>query len=229
MKCSNCQREIRPVAAIDIDGTLGDWHKCFLQFAVGWLGLGPSVEVPPYDGVVPFRDWTTETFGIDLTTFRQLKLAFRQGGIKRMMSMYPHADDLVNGLREHAEVWLTTNRPHDRYDRIDPDTREWLRRHGIGFDGLLYSDHKMEELAERVGAERVCFVLDDLAGTLERAKDLFPGAGLVLRTNQYNSGVRWMVRTGSLLDARAMATAHAQDWALSHHFDELPTTTNEGS
>jgi hypothetical protein len=60
----------------------------------------------------------------------------------------------VDTLRaEGAEVWLTTTRPHDRFDRVDPDTREWCRRNGINFDGLLYDGDKMETARRHRGRQ----------------------------------------------------------------------------
>lgn len=224
MKCSNCSEVVRPVVAIDIDGTLGDYHGHFQEFAELWLGreMEPGFE---YDGRQSHRSWFCEAFDTDATTFRAIKLAYRQGGMKRSMPPFPGAAPLVNGLRERAEVWLTTTRPHDRFDRVDPDTREWLRRNNIGYDGLLYSGDKMRELAARVEPERVCFVFDDLVETLLEAEGLFPSGSTVLRASRYNeAGPGWIFAVANLLDARAMATAHVQDWTVRHTFDELPTT-----
>jgi hypothetical protein len=223
--CSKCSEVVRPVVAIDIDGTLGDYHGHFLRFAAGWVGrslVAAGTEL--YDGTEPFREWCQRALGIDKATFRAIKLAYRQGGLKRTMPPYPGAANFVNSLSEFAEVWITTTRPHDRYDRVDPDTREWLSRNGVEYTGLLYDDAKMEALAARVDPERVAFVLDDLPETLERAARLFPEAGTFLRCSAWNRNVRWPLMIGDLLDARAVATVHLQDWALSHNFDDLPTT-----
>lgn len=223
MRCSNCSARVRPVVAIDIDGTLGDYHGHFIAFAARWL----DIQVLPagteaYDGSGSFRIWFGETLGVDDTTFRDIKLAYRQGGMKRSMPIYAGAVGLINGLRSiGAEVWLTTTRPHDRFDRVDPDTREWLRRHGIGYDGLLFAGRKMEELADRVDPDRVCFVLDDLSGSLRRASEMFRDAASVLRCTAWNRGVSWPLATGDLLDARAMATAHVQDWVIRNSFSDI--------
>lgn len=229
MKCTACHREILPVVAIDIDGTLGDYHNHFQAFAMAWTGRHGE-PIAPYNGNEPHRDWFCREFETDVTTFRLIKLAYRQGGMKRMMPIFPGAVELVASLRDIAEVWLTTTRPWDRFDRVDPDTREWLRRQGIAYDGLLYSDDKMDELAKRVDRGRVCFVLDDQVDQLHAADETFDGpAGptgiTVLRLTDSNRfGPGWPVAVGSLLDARAMAVAHVQNWAVDHAFDDLPTT-----
>jgi hypothetical protein len=226
MRCSNCSEIVRPVAVIDIDGTLGQYHHHFMRFAADWLGNQNLGEARLYDGTEPFSEWCCRAFGIDKTRYREIKLAYRQGGMKRTMPVYPYAKALCDAVYEvGAELWLNTSRPHDRYDRVDPDTREWLRRHEIPFNGLLFAeDDKMGALRERIDPQRVCFVFDDLPEVLQRAQDLFPSAGLVLRANGFNLLGSWPVAVADLLDARAMMTVHVQDWKLSHSFDDLPTT-----
>lgn len=212
MLCSDCSKPIRPVVAVDIDGTLGDYHGHFLEFAHQWLGRGPSTTMWwPYNGVESFKDWFTATYRTDITTFRRIKLAYRQGGLKRTMPVYPGARGLVNALRgAGVEVWLTTTRPWERFDRVDPDTREWLRRNFIEFDGLLFHENKMAELAERIDPQRVAAVLDDQVEELDAAGRL--GWPCVLAHGLYNDGVRWTGRRPRDLIA---ATKELQD-LLSH-------------
>jgi phosphoglycolate phosphatase-like HAD superfamily hydrolase len=232
MLCTRCNEVIKPVVAIDIDGTLGDYHGHFLEFACAYLDRSSDPFMggwgPVYDGIEPFREWFCVSFGADLATFRAIKLAYRQGAQKRTMPAYPGTRQLILSLRSlGAEVWLTTTRPHDRFDRVDPDTREWLSRNRIDFDALVYdSDDKYAELVERVGVERVAGVLDDEQEQLARAVELFGGGRVIKRTTQYNEEADspTRVRVGSLLDARAVLLALVQDWAISHAYDELPTT-----
>lgn len=186
MLCSRCSAPIKPVVAIDLDGTLADYHGHFRKFAESWLGFEGTVA--PYEGDEPYKDYFCEEFGVDPSTFRAIKLAYRQGGMKRLQPVYPGARDLVVNLMEiGAEIWLTTTRPHDRFDRVDPDTREWLRRHQIPFDGLLYSEDKLLELSERVTPTRVVAVLDDQTDILDEA-DRY-GWTSILRRTKYNRSV----------------------------------------
>jgi FMN phosphatase YigB (HAD superfamily) len=194
MRCSNCHKEIKPVVAIDIDGTLADYHDHFLNFAVQWLGF--PYQKPrgalAYDGSEPHREWFTRTMGVDVTTFRTIKLAFRQGGLKRTMPVYRESTETINAVREMgAEIWLTTTRPWERFDRVDPDTRHWLNQHGIEFDGLIYDDNKMSALAERVEPDTVVAVVDDLIEVLEEAHQQFDNAVTILRKTIHNRGVSW--------------------------------------
>ena len=217
MLCSNCNEVVKPVVAIDIDGTLANYHWHFNMFAAEWLGRplrgGTRQHWMAYDGSEPHRDYVMREWEVDVTTFRMIKLAYRQGGMKRTQPVYQGAMELTAYLRLiGAEVWLTTTRPHDRFDRVDPDTREWLRRAGIEFDGLLYHDDKMSELADRVGPGRVCFVMDDQEDILLEAASLFGQAAVVLRRTTYNRGVKWPVVVEDLGAAQLKAEAHVRLW-----------------
>jgi len=193
MKCSDCHRDIKPVVAIDIDGTLGDYHGHFLKFALAWLGDDYEAPVNDYDGSEPHREWFTRVMDVDVSTFRAIKLAFRQGGMKRTMPIYQDSRWMIEELRFRldAELWLTTTRPWERFDRVDPDTRHWLSQHGLGFDGLIYDDDKMNALAACVNPLRVVTVVDDLTEVLEEADQLFENAITIKRSTPHNRGTSW--------------------------------------
>lgn len=227
MLCSKCHHQVKPVVAFDIDGTLGDYHSHFLKFAVDWLGPRKLARfmAPPasYRGEEPHREWFCRTFDVDETTFRQIKLAYRQGGLKRTMPMHHNARAAIETLRRSndCEIWLTTTRPWERFDRVDPDTRDWLDRNYIHFDALIYDEDKMPVLREQAG-DRVCFVLDDLNEVLEEADLFWPGSAVKYKTIWNSAQPRWRVAVGDLADAAKMAHAHVRSWYIEHNFDELP-------
>jgi hypothetical protein len=190
MLCSNCRREIKPVVAVDIDGVLGNYHGHFLDFARAYLGLNPLVSNHAYDGAEGFKEWFLTWYDCDETTWQQIKLAYRQGGMKRSMPVYPGAIGMAHAIRESgAELWLTTTRPYLRLDNIDPDTRFWLERHSITpYDGLLYDELKYKRLWEIVDPTRVVAVVDDLPEMLEAAGELFGQDVPIMRRTIYNYG-----------------------------------------
>ena len=213
MRCSVCSDPVRPVVAIDIDGTLGDWHLHFQVFAEQWLGH-TLTEYVVYDGSEPFREWFTRAYGVDVTTFREIKLAFRQSGLKRTMPAHRDAKQAVARLRKHAEVWLTTTRPYNRYDRIDPDTVEWLRRNGIGHDGLLYDEDKIKALCERVNKDRVVAVLDDEVDVLLGVP---PGPTPILYCTVYNRKNTWVgASVSTMAMAQNMINKLLVEWERKH-------------
>jgi hypothetical protein len=153
----------KPVVAIDIDGTLGDYHGNFVAFARLYFDRTCDDWATPNPGM-PMWEW----MGIEKRDYRDAKLAYRQGGWKRWMPAYHGAAALTEAIRSFgAEVWLCTTRPYLRLDNVDPDTREWLRRNEIQYDALLFDpvveeESKYHELIRQVGAERIAAVVEDL-------------------------------------------------------------------
>src|SRR5262245_56185367 len=158
MRCTDCSREVRPVLAVDIDGTLGDYHAHWFAFAEDWLGEAGHERAQTYQGDISMADH----MGIDKRTYRMIKLAYRQGGMKRSMPRFPGARELLLWLGvENVEIWLTTTRPYLQIGNIDEDTREWLRRNRLPYDHILYDEDKYNALLAHVDRERVVCVLDD--------------------------------------------------------------------
>ncbi len=208
--CTNCNRAIKPVVAVDIDGTLGDYHGHFLHFAEEWLNK--RVDVRGYDGSTDLASW----LDVDKETYRKIKLAYRQGGMKRSMPIFDGARSLIIELQTAgAEVWMTTTRPYLRLDNVDPDTREWLDRNQIPYDGLIYDEDKYKVLMEIVGRSRIVGVLDDDPEQYFRARHL--GLNPIFafgyyNSGYYNSGIRHRPYGATLTDAQQILVRRVKDW-----------------
>lgn len=156
--------------AIDIDGTLGDYHRHFQWFAEMFTGrkLG-SVDGHTFDYLIDFDMY----LGMAKHEYREAKLAYRQGGMKRCMPLEPYAKPPLLTAREMgAEIWLTTSRPWQSLDNIDRDTKEWLRRAQIPYDYLIFGDDKYHQLVERVDRDRIVAVVDDMPHEIDTAYNL---------------------------------------------------------
>ena len=187
MLCTNCRQRVRPVVALDIDGTLGDFHGHFIKFINNYLGHSGNGQF--YYGHNPMHEWFEFRYKEPYEVWRDIKLAYRQGGQKRTMPALPWASMLAQNVRDlDVELWITTTRPYLRLDSIDPDTRHWLERNDIMYDYLMYDDHKYHQLMEQVGGERVVAVFDDLNDDLWEAKHAFGKETCVLAASSYNSG-----------------------------------------
>lgn len=174
MLCSECNRTVKPVVSVDIDGTLGNFHHHFMTFATGYLQGRPMLNPPQYTGIRSMRDWFCTEFRVSPDVWRDIKLAYRQGGMKRTMPSYGYGRKLTRACHTlGAEVWITTTRPYLRLDNIDPDTRFWLELHNIEYDGLIYDEFKYKRLLDNVGEGRVVAVLEDLPDEWEDAAALF--------------------------------------------------------
>lgn len=157
MLCSRCSLKIKPIVVSDIDGVLAKYHESVTAFNA--LYHNTPAPFMPYTGDEPFRDY----LGLTKEQHRAMKLAYRQGGNKRFVPMYPGADDLINDIRFlGAEIWVATTRPFQRLDNIDPDTVEWLQRNGIRVDGILSGEDKYEQLVNTVEKSRIVACFEDL-------------------------------------------------------------------
>lgn len=214
MYCTKCGDPITPVVALDIDGTLGDYHSHFIRFAAQYVGRSLP-RAWDYTGEYGFREWFNDACGVGTEEYRAIKLAYRQGGMKRSMPLFPGADTLAWAVRTiGAELWMTTTRPYLSLDNIVPDTVEWLNRHRIQYDGMLFDEEKYKKLAERVDSERVVFILDDLIEMCEAANDLFPGSAVQALTT-YNQKDRWSSRM-KLDTAKDVMVTRIIKWKEAH-------------
>lgn len=209
MKCTECSQDIKPIVALDIDGTLTDYHNTFAGFAANYFDI-PMVT--SWNGYGEMEDW----MGLTKAEYREAKLAYRQGGMKRLQPILPGAKELTYALRRAgAEVWLTTTRPWNRFDSTDPDTRHWLDKHEIHWDHLLYNDVKYSQLGILVDPERVVGVLEDLPDQYAMAAVVFGGRVPLLIKRQHNEWQRETenYRTAQdLTEAASMLTASVGIW-----------------
>lgn len=218
MKCTQCSAPVRPVVAVDIDGTLGDYHGHLTEFIADYYGKSVPSWDDRYKGDETMRDWACRTFGIGAADYRGCKLAYRQGGGKRTMPVYSGAAGLCATVVEAgAELWLTTTRPYLRLDSTDPDTRHWLERHSIPFHHLLYDDDKYRQLAQIVDRDRVVAVLDDLPDLLLQAGAVFGHGVPLMRMNPYNDRAKWGGHmTPSLHAAERSILERVRRWKETH-------------
>jgi len=211
----------KPIVALDIDGTLGDYHGNFLTFARHYFARAP--EGYDWDATnpgLPMWEW----MGIPLRDYRDAKLAYRQGGWKRWMPCYAGAAELTRAIQSAgAEVWLCTTRPYLRLDNVDPDTREWLRRNQIHYDALLFDPMheedgtKYDELARQAGS-RVASVVDDLPEMIESSYKAglchFPLMGAILRDQPYNRHYENWRRSGSCEEIQIRVLDDIDRWKI---------------
>ena len=179
-----------PLVALDLDGTLGDYHRHFERFAQMWTGR--DIVWDP-DIVGPFY----KQLGMSKAVYRQCKLAYRMGGMKRSIPMFEGADELSRAIRgAGVAIAACTTRPYLAMSTIDLDTQHWLKRNGIQVDHILYGEHKYRDLVKSVGRSRVVCALDDDLSQLGIADRL--GVVPILRRNEANKGYeqelgRWFV------------------------------------
>ena len=181
---------LAPVVAVDIDGTIGDYYEHFRWFAELYLQKPVTIDWE-YSDSAEF----SEALNIDKAVYRQIKLAYRQGGMKRSLPVFPGAGHTIRTLREKhgVQVWIATTRPWQRLDNIDPDTQFWLKRNIGRVDGVIYGEDKYLDLLDIVGANRIIGVVDDLPENVVAAQSL--GMRAMLKAGNHNAVFR-KVRQG---------------------------------
>lgn len=202
MLCSNCSQRVRPIVACDIDGVLGNYHAHIHKFAAGYFG-DEDLEgfLNQYDGSISHGDWF-EVTGITKADFRSMKLAYRQGAMKRTMPPFSGAILAMRMIKSYGvELWLTTTRPYLRLDNIDPDTQFWLKLQAIPYDFMLYDENKYDVLGGRVDKPRVVAIVDDYDEMYDAAESVFGEGVPILYKTGYNSAVE---RTNMARDGREL-------------------------
>lgn len=201
-------REVRvhplaPVIGLDVDGTLAKYYDHFHTFAENYLQ-------EPLDLVWndEFRGEFSEALGLDKATYRQIKLAYRQGGLKRSIPTMGNLGFVQDLRARGVQVWICTTRPWNRLDNIDPDTQFWLNRNVGRVDGVIYGEEKYEDLLDIVGLDRILGVVDDLPENIERARELQIPA--LLRYGRHNA---WW--EGAEQDISAVNTQDIKNWCFS--------------
>lgn len=177
---------LAPVVALDIDGTLADYYTHFEWFVN--LYLQPSTPVTAQWDFTD-SDEFSEALNLPKNVYRDIKLAYRQGGMKRSIPAFEGAGQLVHSLRASGvQVWICTTRPWQRLDNIDPDTQFWLNRTVGKVDGVIYGEDKYLDLIDIVGKDRILAVVDDIPANIVSAESL--GLTAVLASGPHNSKFR---------------------------------------
>ena len=175
---------LAPVVGLDVDGTLADYYEHMRWFAELYLQRPVRID---WD-FAPTAEFS-DALQLDKKTYRDIKLAYRQGGMKRSIPVLDDRGVMVRSIRAAGiQVWITTTRPWQRVDNIDPDTQFWLNRNLGRVDGVIYGEEKYMDLVDIVGKERILGVVDDLPENVVSAMSL--GLKAALAVGEHNRAFR---------------------------------------
>lgn len=207
-------RSDAPVVAWDIDGTLANYYEHFRKFAEAY-----TLRSLPVDWNRRYRGEFSEALGLEKEEYRRIKLAYRQGGQKRMLTPKYQAGETIRDLRVNGiQVWICTTRPWNSLANIDPDTQFWLETHIGRVDGVIYGEEKYEDLIEQVGKDRVLGVVDDLPENVRRAESL--GLNWLLMRGDHNLWYREQMneeQKNLVIDTPYGAGEHIYNWLLQYN------------
>lgn len=203
----------KPIISLDIDGVLGDYHGHLFWFAEKYFGHSmPQLET------VDVNDFLWKRMNVTEMQYRDMKTAYRQGGLKRFMPATPGASVLAFALSHSgAEVWICSSRSHQL--PIATDTRHWLKRNLISYANLIFNPDKYQALVEqaRDKGQEVIAVVDDEKGQALEAH--IANAGKVyLYDRPYNASplfeddIPVTHRVHDLTELRQKMTGDILDW-----------------
>jgi len=200
---------LAPVVGLDVDGTLADYYEHFRWFAELYLQRPVSIDWE-FSPTAEFSD----ALQLDKKTYRDIKLAYRQGGMKRSIPVLDERGTMVRAIRAGGiQVWITTTRPWQRLDNIDPDTQFWLNRNLGRVDGVIYGEEKYMDLQDIVGNDRILGIVDDLPENVVAAMSL--GLKAALAVGDHNAAFRSVRKVPLVHDAASLGNIvfgwHA-DW-----------------
>lgn len=140
------------IAICDIDGILYPWPETFLEF-ITEREFNPFNEVR-FNNLEEFEKY------FDLKKQLELKDAYRKSGIKANADVVDGAIEFTYKLKELGyTIILVTARPYQKYQRIYADTLQWLNKHDIKFDAIIWNEDKEKYLIENFPSAK--FIIED--------------------------------------------------------------------
>lgn len=137
------------IAALDIDGVLGDYENWFLKYC-------KDVHNIQYSSIKELK------LNMGLLNYENVKSMYRQSGWKATMPAIDGAAQFTKFLRENGyTIIILTARPYDEYYRIYPDTLSFLKTNNIVFDGIIFNKEKHLKIIKEF--PNLSFMIEDNA------------------------------------------------------------------
>lgn len=165
----NRERDMK-VAAVDIDGVLVDYPKCW----VDWVNLNQHTA---------FKDLNEMKAKLPYNKYRELKKEYRTCGYKASLPVIKDAALFVKTLQTNGfKVILLTTRPYRKYREIYDYTMQWLETNNIKCNGIIWEEDKHWVVLREFPFLR--FMVEDNAEIANQVARL--GYKVYLLDSQYN-------------------------------------------
>lgn len=171
----------RLIVITDLDGTLGDWRRTFISWALAIHGI--EIENDPATSLQIDSD-----LAMHYPNYFRLKEEFESDGSYKQIFEYPEVVEFLSWLREEFDAYIIahTARPWQRYYRIWADTWNWIVEKELQIDQLRIGSESRVILATQLGGTNVLMLEDDPGLMLRAAHS---GITVVARSHPYNNGV----------------------------------------
>lgn len=184
----------------DMDGTLCDWRKSFVQF------LTSHIQDPYFAPVDEYRSLSIETeLGISYDLYLAAKNKFEmEGGYLSLLPFVTSLKTLQDLFLQGAAIYVYTARPQSKFSRIWMDSLKWLDAYGLGDvirELRIGADERISFACEMAEKGHPVVMLEDDPSLALRAANAgiivflkaYPYNNIatghnILRVDEYNSG-----------------------------------------
>ena len=158
------------VCAVDLDGVLVDYPKCWIDF----VNKETQNEFETLDQMKMILSYKY---------YKDLKAQYRRSGIKAKLPAKESACKFVKKLQENNyKVILLTSRPYRLYREIWKDTMAWLKTNKITPDGIIWESEKHWAVLKEFPYLK--FLVEDNAEIANQVAKL--GYKVYVMDNEYN-------------------------------------------
>jgi len=153
------------IVAVDIDGVLSEYPWSFVK----WL-IESELFDPSYKSGIPNTTEDIISAVGGYANYSAHKHEYRMSGQKLYADVQPWASSFLKELREMGyKVILLSARPYKKYVRIFADTLEWLDKHDLIYDAVLFDGDKEEVIINRF--PQMTAFIDDEWGNIKKVSD----------------------------------------------------------
>lgn len=158
------------IAAIDIDGCLVDYPKCW----VDWLNKETGKK---------YKNLNEAKEKLSYNAYKTLKAKYRTCGVKSNLPLKPNTEKFFEELRKaNYLIILLTSRPYRQHREIWRDTIKWLNSNNLLVDGIIWEKEK--HLAVMKEFPYLSFMVEDNAEIANQVAKL--GYKVYVVDNEYN-------------------------------------------
>ncbi len=188
----------RLIVITDIDGTLGDWRKTFME----WVFHAHGIHAGKKDAATSMQ--IDSELAMRYEDYYRLKESFESTGQYQHIFLYPDVHEFLHWLQDtfNAYIIAHTARPWKQYYRIWGDTWEWIAQNSLPIDQLRIGSDSRILLASKLGGDNVLMLEDDPGLMLRAAHSRIR---VIARTHPYNDGVEheYITKVGDFTSADA--------------------------
>jgi len=171
-------KNFKNIVVVDIDGTIGDYVKQFIDFVERRTGFN---QIP--SELVSMDLYTSLAKAIGWDKVLKLKHEFRINGEKRNIPVMDGAKHFLDTIKKNDhDIIMLTARPFLKYKRTMWDTIYWLNANHLQFDSLLSNEDKYSELIRYI--KDIRFMVEDDIGQAKSIATL--GIKVYLFNRRYN-------------------------------------------